>query len=114
MVYSIDKEGRLNIPDGLLELSLGLSIKRVVLAEESACKFRLIPMEDIPDDAKIIAGPMSFDDKRRVTLPKPFRDKYSSSVEIYVMGRKLYLEVGILSQEEKSKREYDETHYGQR
>lgn len=114
MMYSIDKEGRLNIPDGLVELSLGLSVKKVVLAQEGVCKFRLIPMDDIPDDAKIIAGPMTFDDKRRVIFPKPFRDKYSSSVEIYVMGRKLYLEIEILSQEEKSNREYDETHYGQR
>ncbi len=104
MVYSIDKEGRLNIPDGLVELSFGLSVKRVVLAQEGECKFRLIPLEDIPDDAKIIAGPMSFDDKRRVCLPRQFREKYSSYVEIYVMGRKLYLEVqGKISNDEKSR-----------
>ncbi|MBQ8299470.1 MAG: hypothetical protein IJX99_06375 [Clostridia bacterium] len=92
MVYSIDKEGRLNIPDGLVELSIGLSTKKVVLADEGSCKFRLIPMEDIPDDAKIIAGPMTFDDKRRVILPKQLREKCSSAAEIYVMARKLYIE----------------------
>lgn len=106
MVYSIDKEGRLNIPDGLIELSVGFSTKKVVLAEESACRFRLVPVGDIPADAKVISGPISFDEKHRVFLPKPFRDKYPSSVEIYVMGRKLYIEFArVLAHGEKAQRE---------
>lgn len=91
-MYSIDKQGRLNIPNGLLELSLGATVQKVVFAEEEGDKYQIVPVDRISDEHKIVTGTMNLDSKKRIFVPKLFRSEYKNSVTLYVQRGKLYIE----------------------
>ena len=92
-MYSIDKQGRLNIPNGLLDLSLGTTVQKVVFVEADGCdKYQIVPLERISPDDKIMTGTMNLDSKKRIFIPKLFRNEYSNSVALYVQRGKLYIE----------------------
>ena len=91
-MYSIDKQGRLNIPNGLLELSLGATVQKVVFVEEENTKYQIVPFDRISDDHKIVTGTMNLDSKKRIFVPKLFRNEYKNTVNLYVQRGKLYIE----------------------
>ena len=91
-MYSIDKQGRLNIPNGLLELSLGVKVQKVVFAEEGGDKYQIVPLDKIADEDKIVTGTMNLDSKNRIFVPKMFRNEYTNSVDLYVQRGKMYIE----------------------
>ena len=92
-MYSIDKQGRLNIPNGLLDLSLGTTVQKVVFVEADGCdKYQIVPLERISPEDKIMTGTMNLDSKKRIFIPKLFRNEYSNSVALYVQRGKLYIE----------------------
>ena len=92
MMYHIDKQGRLNLPNGLLEMSLGTEVQKVVLAIESVGTYRVIPADKIPSDAKIISGPLVLDSKKRLFVPAILRNKHSESVIIYVQNSNFFIQ----------------------
>ena len=91
-MYSIDKQGRLNLPNGLLELSLGTNAQQVVLAMEAPNTYRVIAADNIPGDAKIVTGTLSLDSKKRLFVPAILRNKHSSSVILYVQNANFFIE----------------------
>ena len=91
-MYSIDKQGRLNIPNGLLELSLGNTAQKVVFVEEEGDKYQIVLLERITDEHKIVTGTMNLDSKKRIFVPKLFRNEYKNTVNLYVQRGKLYIE----------------------
>ena len=91
-MYSIDKQGRLNIPNGLLELSLGNTAQKVVFVEEEGDKYQIVSLERITDEHKIVTGTMNLDSKKRIFVPKLFRNMYKDTVNLYVQRGKLYIE----------------------
>ena len=91
-MYSIDKQGRLNIPNGLLELSLGNTAQKVVFVEEEGDKYQIVSLERINDEHKIVTGTMNLDSKKRIFVPKLFRNMYKDTVNLYVQRGKLYIE----------------------
>lgn len=91
-MYSIDKQGRLNIPNGLLELSLGNTAQKVVFVEEEGDKYQIVSLDRITDEHKIVTGTMNLDSKKRIFVPKLFRNMYKDTVNLYVQRGKLYIE----------------------
>ena len=93
-MYTIDKEWRIKLPDGLRELSFGKDIQKVVLAQEKENIFRVIPLSDIPDDVKVVTGSMNITESGRIFIPSVLRKKFSDAktVQIYVKAKKLYIE----------------------
>lgn len=93
-MHTIDKEWRVKLPDGLLELSIGKNTKQVVLAQEGEYLFKVIPLNEIPDDAKVVTGSMNITESGRIFIPSVLRKKFSDvkTVQIYVKAKKLYIE----------------------
>lgn len=91
-MYHIDKQGRLNLPNALLEMSLGTSVQKVVLAIESVGIYRVISADNIPSDAKIITGPLVVDSKKRLFVPAILRNEHSESVIIYVQNNNFFIQ----------------------
>lgn len=93
-MHTIDKEWRVKLPEGLLELSVGRNTQKVVLAQENEKLFQVIPLDAIPDDAKVINGSMNITESGRIFIPSVLRKKFpdAKTVQIYVKAKKLYIE----------------------
>lgn len=93
-MHTIDKEWRIKLPDGLRELSFAKNVTKVVLAQEGEKLFQVIPLSEIPDDAKVITGSMNITESGRIFIPSILRKKFSDAktVQIYVKAKKLYIE----------------------
>lgn len=93
-MHTIDKEWRVKLPEGLLELSVGKNTQKVVLAQENEKVFQVIPFDTIPDDVKVITGSMNITKEGRIFIPSVLRKKFpdAKTVQIYVKAKKLYIE----------------------
>lgn len=91
-MYQMDSQRRLNLTSGLIELSEVGEEKKVVLAYEGGTKYRVVPAEKIPAEARIVTPRISIDKKGRMIIPKHIADQYKEDVLVYVQGMKLYIE----------------------
>lgn len=95
-MHKIDREWRINIPEGLIKISCGKSGIELVWAQVDETIYCLIPLEEISqyDDLKFVTGPVGITKDRRIFVPSCIRRKFpkSKTVQIYVKAKKLYIE----------------------